>query len=474
MQANVSRRGFIKTAVAGVGGLSAVSVRGQNVPAAKKPLRVALIGCGNGRGLPVLLPEACKERVVALVDADSRQLAKGLGVVSKKVSPGAAAEVETFSDYRKMFDVMGKELDAVIIATPNHQHALPSLLAIRRGIHVYVEKPMAHTIGEARQMLEESRRYGVVTQVGHHGHSAEGARRLCEYIWAGAIGQVREIVCWSDRANGLPPGARPPTLPVPEGLDWEQWVGPAPFRAYHEGLHPHSWHRWTDFGNGSIGNMGNHIIDPVKWAMKLGSPKSVELEEVAGGNDERWPVSTRIRYDFPAREGMDAVKLYWYDGLAKGQPYDKKTVGAIDCVAREAQNRPPIVVELEKKYDRNFGADGSLLIGDKGIMTIGPFGDGCRMVPEEAHRAFPKPKATLPRVKGTHQDDFFRACRGGDPACANFEYGEPLAQIVLLGDLAMLAGAGKRIEWDGAAMRCTNQPELNRFVKTACREGWQI
>jgi predicted dehydrogenase len=464
----------MKAAAVGVGGLSALSVCGQSAAAANKPLRVALIGCGNGRGLPVLLPEACKERVVAVVDADRRQSAKALAVIGKNVSPAAAAAVGVFSDYRKLFDEMGQELDAVMIATPNHQHALPALLAIRRGIHVYVEKPMAHTIAEARLLREEAKRHGVVSQMGQHGHSSEGVRRLCEYIWAGAIGQVREVVCWSDRANGLPPGARPPTLPVPEGLDWEQWLGPAPFRSYHEGLHPHSWHRWCDFGNGSLGNMGNHIIDSAMWALKLGSPTSVELEEVRGGSDERWPIATRIRWDFPAREGMDPVKLTWYDGLAKGQPYDAKTVGNIDCVAREAQNRPPLVAELEKKFNRDFGADGSLFVGDKGFMTIGPFGDGCRIVPEEAHRAFPRPPATLPRVKGTHQDDFFRACRGGAPACANFEYSEPLAEVILLGDLAMLAGTGKRIDWDGDGMRCTNHPELNRYLATTYRDGWKI
>lgn len=467
------RRDFIKAGAAAVG-VSAFGARAQETAQARKPLRVAVIGCGGGRGLPVLLPEACKERVVAVVDADQRQIAKALAVVGKKISPAAAAEVKVFSDYRKLFDEMGKELDAVMIATPNHQHALPALLAIRRGIHVYLEKPMTHTIAEARLLTREAKRHGVVTQVGQHGHSNEGCRRLCEYIWAGAIGQVREVICWSDRANGLPAGERPPRLPVPEGLDWEQWLGPAPFRGFHAGLHPHSWHRWRDFGNGSVGNMGNHIIDPARWALKLGSPTSVELEDVGGGDDERWSVSSRIRWEFPAREGMAPVKLYWYDGLAKGQPYNKQTVGAIDCVRREFSNRPPLLVELEKKYDRDFGSDGSLFVGDKGFMTIGPFGDGCRMVPEEAHRAFQPPPATLPRVKGTHQDDFFRACRGGAPACANFDYSEALTEIVLLGDLAMCAGAGKRIEWDGAATRCTNMPELNRFVKTESREGWRM
>ncbi len=466
------RRDFIKTVSVGIGGLSALCVRGQSGAPAKKPLRVALIGCG-GRGT-TLLPEVCKERIVALVDPDRRQIAKALEIIRMAVPEADTGSIRTFSDYRKLFDEMGKELEAVVVATPNHQHALPTLLAIRRGIHVYVEKPMAHTIAEVRQLREEAKRHGVVTQVGNHGHSSEGCRRLCEYIWAGAIGQVREIVCWSDRANGLPGGGRPASLPVPDGLDWEQWVGPAAFRDYHEGLHRHSWHRWRDFGNGSLGNMGSHIIDPIYWALKLRSPTSVEVEEMCGGGSEYYPVGTRIRWDFPAREGMDPVKLTWYDGLAKGQPYDKKTVGAIDCVARDAQNRPPLVVELEKKYDRDFGADGSLFIGDKGIMMIGPFGDGCRMVPEEAHRAFPKPPATLPRIKGTHQDDFFRACRGGAPACANFDYSAPLAEIILLGDIAIHAGVGRRVEWDGGGMRCTNLPELNRFLQTTYREGFRI
>ncbi len=458
--------------MAGVGGLPVLNVRGQGAAPAKKPLRVAVIGCG-GRGI-TLLPEICKEKVVALVDPDRRQIAAAFAKIRKDKLATDPASIRTFADYRKLFDEMGKELDAVIIATPNHQHALPALLAIRRGIHVYVEKPMAHTIAEARQLREEAKRHGVVSQMGQHGHSSTGCRRLCEYIWAGAIGQVREVICWSDRANGLPAGERPPALPVPEELDWEQWIGPASFRNYHEGLHRHSWHRWCEFGNGSVGNMGNHIIDPAKWALKLGSPVSVELEEVRGGNDERWPISTRIRWDFPAREGMDPVKLYWYDGLAKGQSYGKQTVGAIDCVTREAQNRPPQLVELEKKYNRDFGTDGSIFIGDKGIMNIGPFGEGCRIVPEEAHRAFPMPEAKLPRIKGTHQSDFFQACRGGTPACANFEYSGPLVEIVLLGDLAMLAGVGRRIEWDGAGMRCTNLPEINRFLKTTYREGWRI
>jgi predicted dehydrogenase len=473
MQANMNRRKFIKAA-AGAGGLSALRVCGQNAPAEKKPLRVALIGCG-AQGIHVHIPALCKERLTALADPDSRQLAQALKRVHE-VSPGTdTAAVKTFADYRRLFDAMGKELDAVLIATPNHQHALPALLAIRFGIHVYVEKPLAHTIAEARQLAEEARRGGVVSQMGNQGQSGEGARLLCEYIAAGAIGQVREIHCWTDRANGFPSDStRPPPARVPDGLDWEQWVGPAPFRDYHAGLHPHDWHSWRDFGNGAIGNMGGHIINHAYWALKLGSPASVELEEVNGGNGDCWPAGTRIRWDFPARGGLAPVKLTWHDGLAKGKPFNRQTVpGTYKHVVRDAWNLPPIRAELEKKYSRELPEEGSLLIGEKGVMALGRHGDGCRMIPEEAHRAFPKPAKTLPRVKGTHQEDFFRACRGGAPACSSFDHSGPLTELILLGNLAIRAGEGRRVDWDGPAMRCTNLPELNRYVKTTYREGWR-
>lgn len=472
MRARINRRLFLQ-AVAGAAGVSALGTHGQSVAESKAPLRVAVIGCGV-RGVSAHIPAACEERLVAIVDPDRAQLEKALKK-ARGVSPEAdAAKIRTYSDYRRMFDELGKELDAVIVATPNHQHALPALLAMRRGIHVYVEKPMTLTIGESRQLAMEARRHGVVTQMGQQGHSGEGCRRLCEYVWGGAIGQVREVYCWSDRANGSVAG-RPPAKPVPDGLDWEQWLGPAPYRDYHEGLHPHDWHAWFDFGNGSLGNMGCHILDPAYWALKLGHPKAIELEEVSGGNAECFPVGTRIRWEFPAREGMSPVKLYWYDGLAAGQPFTGETVNPkSDCVARPYHNRPPLLVELEKKYDRNLGGNGALYVGDKGMMTTDAYGDGVRIVPEEAHRAFPKPAEILPRVKGTHQRDFFRACRGGSPACANFDYSAPLNEIALLGCLAIRAGKGRRVEWDGAAMRCANVPELNRFLKCDARPGWSL
>ncbi|NLF99344.1 MAG: Gfo/Idh/MocA family oxidoreductase [Lentisphaerae bacterium] len=475
MQTNMNRRGFIKTVAAGVGCLTVGNVCGQNAATAQKSLRVALIGCGL-QGVGGHIPALCNERLMALVDPDKRQIEAALKRV-REVSPATdTAAIRTFDDYRRLFDAMGKELDAVLIATPNHQHALPALLAIRRGIHVYVEKPLAHTIAEVRLLTEEARRCRVVTQMGNQGQSGEGSRLLCEYIAAGAIGPVREVYCWTDRANGYPADfTRPPALPVPDGFDWDQWIGPGPFRDYHEGLHPHDWHSWRDFGNGAIGNMGCHIINHAYRALKLGKPAAVELEEVNGGSGDCWPAGARIRWDFPARGDMAPVRLFWHDGLAKGKPFNKQTVdGTYKHVAREAWNLPPLRAELEKRYDRELPEEGSLLIGDKGIMVMGRHGDGCRMIPEAAHRAFPKPAKTLPRVKGTHQEDFFRACRGGAPACSNFDHAGPLAEIALLGNLAIIAGVGRRIEWDTAAMRCVNRPELNRYVRAECRDGWGV
>ena len=475
MSAKWGRRTFVKAALAAVGGQTAWPARCQNAPVEKKPLRVALIGCGL-QGVGVHIPALCKERLVAVADPDKQRIEAALKRVCE-VSPATdVAAIRTFGDYRELFDALGREMDAVIIATPNHQHALPALLAIRRGIHVYVEKPMAHTIAEVRLLTEEARRRGVVTQMGNQGQSSEGSRLLCEYVTAGALGQVREVYCWTDRANGFPADtARPPSRPVPDGLDWDQWIGPAPFRDYHDGLHPHDWHAWCDFGNGAIGNMGCHIINHAYRALKLGKPAAVELEEANGGSGDFWPVGARIRWEFPARGDMAPVRLFWFDGLAKGKPFNKQTVdGTYKHVAREAWNLPLLRAELEKRYDRQLPEEGSLLIGDKGIMVMGRHADGCRMIPEEAHRAFPKPAKTLPRVKGTHQADFFRACRGGAPASSNFDHAGPLTELVLLGNLAVRAGEGRRIEWDGTALRCANRPELDRYLKTKCRTGWEV
>jgi predicted dehydrogenase len=484
MNTTLNRRTFLRTAAAGAGALAATRAFGAApaILSTRSPggqLRTAVIGCG-GRGVGAHVGPAADERLVALVDADDSGIAKAL----KKA--GSKTGIRTFNDYRRMFDALGKDLDAVLIATPNHHHALPALMAMQRGIHVYIEKPMAYSIAEARQLAATAQRFKVATQMGNQGHSGESYRRLCEYIWAGAIGNVTEVHHWSNRSNGGV-GPRPAPVPAPKGLHWDEWIGPAPYREYHPDavktergktkispLHPHEWHGWHDFGNGSLGNMACHVMDGAFWALKIEHPTSIEVEEMAGGSDERYPTGTRIRWDVPARGTLPPVKLYWWDGKRTGMQHagiDKEDTE--DSVAKEARNRPPLVAELEKKYARDFGGNGTLYIGDKGIMYTGCYGEGVRIIPEDQHKAFPMPAASIPRIKGSHQGDFFRACKGGPPACAAFDYSARLTEFVLLGCLAIKAGLGKKIEWDGPNMRCTNLPDINRFLARANRKGWE-
>jgi predicted dehydrogenase len=255
-------------------------------------------------------------------------------------------------------------------------------------------------------------------------------------------------------------------------LNWDHWIGPAPYRDYHTDLHPHEWHGWHDFGDGSLGNMGCHVMDGAHWALKLGHPASIEMEEVTGGTDERYPIGCRLRWDYPAREGMPAVKVYWYDGVRKGvkNAGEGDTGDNVDAASR---NVPPLVVELQKKYNRKLDSNGTLYVGDKGVMYTGTYGGGTRILPEEAHKAFPPPPQTLPRVKGGHHASFFNAVRTGEPASSNFEVAAKLTEMILLGCLAIKAGLKKKVEWDGERMVCTNIPDLNRHLKREYRKGWE-
>ena len=457
----ISRRSLLKRTAALAGAAVGSRVFGPPLiwsgEAPNSKLGCAVIGCG-GRGMTSHLPEAVKERLVALVDVDEKQFAKCTKFIESKFKALKLPSFKTYTDYRKMFDECGKDIDAVFVATPNHHHALPAMIAMKLGKGAYVEKPMCHTIQEARAMAKMAEETKAPTQMGNQGHCAEGYRRFCEYIWAGAIGNVTEVHCWSDRANGGT-GPRPPKLPVPEGMHWDEWIGPAPYRDFHKDLHPHEWHNWYDFGNGSLGNMACHVMDGAVWALKLQWPTSVTLEMVLGGTDEYYPIGDRICYDFPARGDMPPVKVYWWDGRRPN---------------KGGQNRPPIAEELEKKYERKFGGNGTIYIGDKGVMQTGCYGEGARILPEEKHKAFPAPPQTLPRNKGSF-NDFLGACRSGKPTTASkFEVAVLLTEIVLLGNLAQKAGVGKKVEWDGPNMKCTNIPEVNKIVEIPSRKGWTV
>jgi predicted dehydrogenase len=479
MKSNLNRRTFLKRAALTTGALTAARYfPGPNLLAATgtiDKLNCVQIGCG-GRGMSSHIAEVIGkhgQNLYAIVDPDEKKH----GSVKKWAENKGldAARIQVFTDYREMFDKIGKQIDAVFIATPNHHHAPAAMIAMELGKNVYCEKPVCHDIAEARKLREMARKYNkVATQMGNQGHCMEGYISLCEYIWSGAIGKVTETHSWTDRDNGGV-GPRPPVLPVPSGMHWDQWIGPAPYRDYHSDLHPHEWHGWYDFGNGSIGNMGCHVLDGVYWALKIDHPTSVEAEYIRGGSDERYPIGSRIRWDVPARGDMPPLKVYWYEGLNKTTTAD--ATGTLHAARGDARNLPPLLLELRKQYpDEELDSkdSGTLYVGDKGVIYTGTYGDRMHIVPYEKMQGAPKPPKTLPRPKDIFTD-FIEACRAGrTDTAASFEYGTRLTEFSILGNLAQHVGEGKKLEWDGPNMKVTNLPALNQWVKRDYRKGWQV
>jgi len=476
-----SRRQFLKRAALASGALAAAplwqscatrSATAVRAHASGDLLKCAQVGCG-GRARTHLEQVVVNhgQKLVALVDPDANARMQTMKWLQQKGVE--VKDVQMFSDYRVMFDKTSKQIDAVFIATPNHHHAPVTLAALELGLNVYCEKPLSHTIAEARLMREKARYYNKqATQMGNQGHCMDGYRLLCEYIWAGAIGNVTETHSWTDRANGGD-GPRPPALPIPPGVDWDSWVGPAPYRPYQTDLHPHEWHGWYDFGNGSIGNMGCHVLDGVFWALKCNHPTSVEAEQMRGGTDERYPLGSRVRWDVPARSDMPALKVYWYEGLnatTTDTPH-----GSGHAARGAARNFPPMIADLQQKYpdeDLTSGDSGTIYIGDKGVIFTGTYGGKMHILPLESMSERPKPPQVLPRPSDVFTD-FVNACLSGSATTsAPFEYGARLTEFAILGNLAQKAGIHNKVEWDGLNMRVTNQPELNQWVKREYRKGW--
>ena len=481
MSQRITRRSALKHLTFAAGGIAASRILGARhiLRAANAPgrLNCVVIGCG-ARGMSHIAAAAghndkdrATQNLMAIVDADEKNHAKVRAwAKGKNLDPDS---FQAFTDYRTMFDKIGKQIDAVFIATPNHHHALPAMMAMQLGKGVYCEKPLCHTVAEARQLADMARAQKVATQMGNQGHCEEGYRSLCEYIWAGTIGNITETHSWTNRANGGI-GPRPPSAPAPAGVNWEAWIGPAPARDYHADLHPHQWHGWHDFGNGSIGNMGCHLLDGVFWALKLEHPTRIEAEKIFGGSDERYPTGTRIRWDFPARAAMPAVKVYWYDGrIGTGDTGDENK--ATPKGPRGTPNLPPLVQELKRKFpEEKFDDNGTLYVGDKGIIYTSTYGGNMHIVPKKLMLETPAPAKTLPRVSSSF-GDFIRACREGRADTASsFDYSARLTEFTLLANLAQRAGEGNAVEWDGPAMRVTNLPELNRILKQEYRKGWGV
>ena len=413
----------------GVGGIGAENLRNVCLPYSRRKEGV--------------WPNPQSQNIVALCDVD-------WSVAQKTFDE--YPEAKRYKDYRVMLEEMDDQIDAVMIATPDHTHACIAMEAIRRGKHVYVQKPLAHSVYEARILTEAARKYGVVTQMGNQGHSSESVRLICEWIWDGAVGDIREVHAWTNRPVWPQAMARPQaTPPVPKSLDWDLWLGPAPQRPYHPAYHPFNWRGWVDFGTGALGDMACHILDPVFWALKLKYPVSVQGSFTKNDHPETYPLSSMIHLAYPARLSMPPVTVHWYDG------------GLM----------PPRPAELEEGRRMGDGDGGVLFVGDTGTLMCGCYGRGPQLLPYSRMKTYQRPGKTLPRVNTLHEMDWVNAIKEGRQPSSNFDYAGPFTEMVLMGNLALYK-PGQKILWDGDTMQSTNFPELNQYVNPAYREGWYL
>ena len=431
----VSRRHFLAGAAFGLTVVGRHVLGGPGQQAPSDTLGVAGIGCGGKGGGDVR--GMSSENIVALCDVDERRASGTFRRYPK---------AKKFKDFRVMLEKMDKHIDAVTVSTPDHVHAPASMMAIKMGKHCFTQKPLTHDIYESRMLAKAAREKKVMTIMGIQGLCSESHRLLCEWVWAGLLGPVREVHLWTNRPI-WPQGIDRPkdTPPVPKGLDWDLWLGPAPYRPYHPAYVPFKWRGWWDFGTGALGDIACHAMDAIFWALKLDQVKTFEVESVNSPvNSETYPKWSIITYRFPARADMPPLKLVWYDGGKK----------------------PPRPKELEP--GRKLGSGGQIIIGDKATM----FGD--RIIPEAKMRELRSslPPKTIPRSPGIYRE-FIRACKGGPKPVGNFEdFSGPLTEIVLTGNLAIKTG--KKIVWDVEKMRCTNVPEANNYVRREYRKGWTL
>jgi len=411
--------------------------------AAGAKVRIAQIGCG-GKGINDSRAQKDQE-LVAFCDIDWSQS-------KQQVLLEEFPNAKRYTDFRKMLLEMDDQIDAVGISTPDHMHFLPAYMAIMMGKHVYVQKPLTQTVGEARELLRLARLNGVCTQMGNQGHAGEGIRLVKEWISAGTLGEVREVKIWTNRPV-WPQGMIewPPEDPKPPGLDWNQFLGRAPVKPYSKEIHPFKWRGYQDYGCGALGDMACHLMDAAYWGLELGAPSSVELTKVDGVSTVAFPKSAVVVYQFPARGSMPPVKLTWYEGGLK--PEEPEALGT-----------------------RVLAKGGQLIIGSKATVYDG--NDYCnspRIIPETLHQqlAATFPPRTIPRVPDANpHKEWIAAIRANNPAQAgsNFEYSAPFTEMVSLGTMAIQVG--KKFTWDPVAMK-TSLPEADRLLYPTYRRGWR-
>jgi len=490
---------------AGFGSKPSLKALGYKSPNEK--LNIASIGAG-GKATSDIRGCAPTENIVALCDVDDVR-ARPIFTEFDKAAK--------YKDFRVMLDKENNNIDAVIVTIPDFMHATAATWAMERGKHVFVQKPLAHTIWECRHLAEAAAKYKVATQMGNQGYSNEGSRQCAEMIWAGEIGNVTEVHAWTNRPiwpQGLPDPPAP--SPVPATFNWDLWLGIASQRPYSDKYAPFAWRGFYDFGCGALGDMACHILGAPNMALKLGAPTSVECIKQEGKSKYYYPTKSVIRFDFPARGSMPAVKIFWYDGMdeqpdiagvpkgeilgdlprrrpagqGQGQarrqgqaPGDSQIIGQVFSQSYFSDPPPPPPEKPQRQESANEGLDarvnrlassgsnGSLFVGDKGLITTGTYGENTRLLPVEKMRDYHFPSEFMTRSPG-HYRDWIRACKGGDPACSNFNVAGPFTEWISLGVLA-LRFEGK-LEWDSEKMRITNNAEANKLIRPTFRKGWTL
>ena len=430
MSQRISRRHMmVKTSLAGAGVWLSSGRHARTAQAPSEKLNIAMVGAG-GRG-GGNLPGVAAENIVALCDVDGRRAAATFDKYPR---------VPKFYDFRKMLDDMDKQIDAVVVSTPNHLHAPVSAYAMRMGKHCYCEKPLSHSVLEARELARIAAEQNVATQMGIQIHASENYRRVVELIQAGAIGDVREVQI--RLSGGGYAGDRPSeTPPIPSQLKWDLWLGPAPWRPYHSCYVPHDWHYWWDFGGGALGNMGCHYLDLAFWALDLQSPTSISTTG-SSAHRESTPQRLTVHWRFPARGERPPVTVTWDQNPQQPRFWQ--------------QHRFP-----DWAWCAFVGADGMLLADYRQHM----------LWPESRQHDVKRPEPSIPRSLGHHQE-WIVACKTGTPTTCNFDYSSAVTETVLLGNVAHRCG--KTIDWDSTNMKISNVPEAEALLSREYRTGWSL
>ena len=445
-----SRRNFIKKSVAipSIIILPRHVLGGKNFTSPSDKLDIASVGVG-GRGRRNTIAFQ-NENIVSLCDVDSVHSSSTI-----KKFPKA----KFYNDFRIMLEKQ-KNIDAVIISTPDHTHAVIASMAIKMGKHIFCEKPLTHTVYEARYIRELAKKYKVQTQMGNQGHSSDEIRSLKEWIDSGAIGKVREVFAWTDRPVGGKPWStfavkeKSKEKPiVPDNLNWDLWLGPAKYRDYHSDYHPTKWRAWMDFGTGSMGDMGCHILDPTFYALELNAPYEIQATSthwIPEISSQTYPLASIVRMKFPKRKNHPELKLTWSDGRLL----------------------PPIPEEFGQ--NETFTPSGALIVGDKGKIIHNSHGaSGLKIIPEMKMNQFKIPPKKIKRVSTNHHQDWIRACKDGEPASSTFDYGGPLTEMALLGMIGIKL-KDQLLKWDSENLKFTNNDEANNLIHKEYRNGWSL